>query len=425
MNHRRPGAPPTIAVAMLVVGLLVGILGTYLAVPSLETTAGAGLKGTIIIGDLVAMTGDLASAGARDKVAVDMAIRDINNWLQSAGQVYSFAVDHEDTATDPTVALQKMQTLASQGVRVYIGPEWSGGATALLPYANSNHLVMISEASASVRLSIPNDYLFRLVPADDAQAKALARLQIQQGIQALAVLHRNDAYGNGLATCVEDDFKALGGTILTDQQYDTASVDYSPQLFAIKSAVDPAIAQRGADHVAIELISNEEGGVVLQQAQSSYPSLLNLLWFGCGGQAQLDPFVTTAAAPAMKVKLISTGYSPSGGSKLQDFVTKFQQASGLSPNSYTAGAYDGTWVAALSIIAAGKNDGAAVQKILPSVANNYFGPSGWPNLNVNGDRAIANYLIWAVEKLSNGTAAWVQVGTWDCAADRVDFLQQP
>jgi branched-chain amino acid transport system substrate-binding protein len=316
-----------------------------------------------------------------------------------------------------------MQTLASKGIQVYIGPEWSGGANALLQYANTNHLVMISESSTSVAVAIPNDALFRLVPADDAQGKALARLTIQEGIQAIAVLHRNDPYGNGLATSFETNFQALGGTVLVDQKYDVpGTTDYSTQLSALKAAVDPAVTQKGASHVAVQMISFDEGGVVLQQAQSSYSSLLNVIWFGCDGQAQLDPFVTTASVPSIKVKLISTLYSPSGSSKYTGFVSRFQQTSGLSIQSYTASAYDSVWVAALSIIAAGKNDGAAVAKLLPNVANNYYGPSGWPNLNAAGDRSAANYDVWGVVKLANGTAVWQQLGTWDYIADTVNFV---
>jgi branched-chain amino acid transport system substrate-binding protein len=413
------------AVALFIVGLLVGAVGVYVAAPGLSTSTTKGLSGTITLGDLVSITGDLASQGARDKAAVDMAITDINAWLTQTGQNFKFAVDHEDSATDNTQVLSKMQTMFSKGEKVFIGPEWSGGASSLLSYAASNHLVMLSESSTSVAIALPNDYLFRLVPADDAQGKALSALQTSLGIQAVVVLHRNDPYGNGLAKAFEDNFKAAGQTVLLDQQFDPGATDFTTQLTAMKSAVDTAVASKGASHVAVQLITFDEGGVVMLQAQSSYASLLNVKWFGCDGQAQLDPFVTTASVPSLKVELISTLYSPSGSSKYTTFVQRFQSQSGLSIQSYTASAYDCVWVAALSIIAAGTYDGAAVQKQVTQVANNYYGPSGWPNLNAAGDRSIANYDVWAVKALSNGTAAWTQLGTWDAVSGTVTFTQQP
>jgi branched-chain amino acid transport system substrate-binding protein len=428
MTIRRHGVTTTIAVAMFIVGLLIGLVGMYVAAPSIlgsTSSTSSGLHGTVTIGDLVSITGDLSSQGARDKAAVDMAISDINTWLAATGQNLNFAVDHEDSATDTNVVLQKMQTLASKGIQVFVGPEWSGGANALLSYANQNHLVMISESSTSPLLAIANDNLFRLVPSDDAQGKALAVVQNQLGIQAIAVLHRNDAYGNGLAKADEDTFKALGGSVLVDQQYDPTSSDYSTQLTAIKAQVDSAVSSKGASHVAVELVSFDEGGVILQQAQSSYSSLLNVRWFGCDGEAQLDPFVTTASAPSLKVKLISTLYQPAASAKYEAFVTRFTQTSGLSIQSYAASAYDCAWVAALSLIAAGKNDGGIVAKVLPTVANNYFGVSGWTNLNSFGDLSPIGYDVWAVEPLSNGTANWAHLGSWDAATNTATLTSQP
>ena len=386
-----------------------------------SSTSSGGLSGTITIGDLVALTGDLASQGARDQAAVNMAIRDINTWLNSTGAKYKFAVQNDDDATDTTTVLTDIETLAAKGITVYIGPEWSGGTTAILQYADTNHLVLLSESATAVTLAIPNDYLFRLIPDDAAQGQALAALINQEGIKAIAVIHRNDPYGNGLATAVESDFTALGGTVLVDQPYDTTATDYSTQLATTQTDVSQAVSQYGASHVAVELISFDEGGVILQQAASSYSSLLNVQWFGCDGEAQLDPFVTTAATQSLKVGLQSTLYSPGGSNLYNSFVANFTAYSGLSIQDYAAAAYDCVWVAALSIIAAGTTNGQKVQQEIIPIANRYYGPSGYPNLDAAGDKTIANYDIWGVQALPNGTATWNLVGTWSYATNVVTF----
>ena len=59
-------------------------------------------------------------------------------------------------------------------------------------------------------------------------------------------------------------------------------------------------------------------------------------------------------------------------------------------------AYEATWVAALSVLAAGQNNGQAIQKALPGVANNYFGASGWTQLQASGDEAPVGYSIYEV-----------------------------
>ncbi len=433
------------AVGLLIVGLLIGSGAIYVAAPSFvgattvtttarftaTTTAQAGLTGTITIGDIVALTGDLSSQGQRDKAGVDLAVSDINAFLTSSGYNLQIKVDHEDSATDSNTALQKLQSMAAQGIKVFVGPEWSGAASKMLTYANSNHLVLISQSSTATYLSnrsISTSYLFRLIPDDFAQGRALGRLQTQLGITNVFVIHRDDPYGNGLAASFENRFKALGGTILGDVKYDPATTtDYSAFLQPMKTAIDGAVTRVGASHVAVEAVTFEEGGVLLQQAQSSYPSVLGVTWFGSDGQATLAPFEKTgsAATVAQKIKLISTIYSPTKSSKWTDFVTRFTAAtSGLNPAPYGASSYDATWVAVLSILACNKYDGACVQKALPIVAGNYFGPAGWPNLNSAGDRTISDYEIWAVENVS-GTPTWVNVGTWGSTADTVGFTQTP
>jgi len=442
---KRKGASTGTVIGTLIVGLLVGAGAFYAAAPALGVgstvtttvsggvktiTAAGGLSGTITLGDIVALTGDLSSQGVRDKAAVDLALLDINSYLTSNGISVQFKADHEDSATDSNTALAKLQSMASQGEKVFIGPEWSGAASKMLTYANSNHLVLISQSSTSTKLSnrsISTSYLFRLIPDDFAQGKALGRLEIQSGITQVFVIHRDDPYGNGLAASFEDRFKSLGGTVLGDVKYDPDTTkDYSPFLTQMKTAVDSAVTSVGASHVAVEAVTFEEGGVLLQQAQSSYPSVLGVTWFGSDGQATLDPFVTTAAAPTLKVKLISTIFAPTRSGKFTDFTNRFNSAnSGLGgAGSYGASTYDATWVAALSILACGKYDGACVQKILPIIASNYFGAAGWPNLNGAGDRTIADYDIWAVESVK-GAATWVNVAVWSSTADSVSFSQTP
>jgi branched-chain amino acid transport system substrate-binding protein len=209
---------------------------------------------------------------------------------------------------------------------------------------------------------------------------------------------------------------------LVDLPYDTTATDYSTQLATAQSDVSQAVSQYGASHVAVELISFDEGGVIMQQASTSYSSLLNVKWFGCDGEAQLDPFVTTAASEALKVDLYSTLYSPGGSTLYDAFVQKFEAVSGISIQSYAAAAYDCTWIAALSIIAAGSTNGQKIQEEILNIAAHYYGPSGYPNLDAAGDKTIANYDVWGVQALPNGTATWNLIGTWNYQTNVVNFV---
>src|SRR5208282_741992 len=237
------------AIATLIVGILVGMVVMYAAAPSLgltptssssmtATTAASGLSGTITIGSLTALTGDLSAYGQRSKNSETMAISDINAWLSTTGSNVQFAITIEDTATDPATCLSKLQTLAAQGIQVYVGPMTSAEVRNVLSYANTNHLVLISQASTAEDLGIPNDYLFRFVPTDFAQSAAVARTVWQYGIKDAIVLARHDTWGDGLSGAFETKYQALGGTIVDTVQYtpiSSGTYDFSAQLTTMTS----------------------------------------------------------------------------------------------------------------------------------------------------------------------------------------------
>ncbi len=421
------------AIATLIVGLLVGMVVMYAAAPSLgltgtsstsmTATVAPGLSGTITIGDLVALTGDLSAYGQRSKNSVDMAITDINSWLSTTGMSVQFAVTHEDTATDPATCLSKLQTLAAQGIQVYIGPMTSAEVRNVLPYANTNHLVLISQSSTAENLGIPNDFLFRLVPTDFAQSKAVARVVWEYGIQDAIVIARHDTWGDGLSGAIESRYQALGGTVVDTIQYtpiSSGTYDFSAQLTTAKSDYTAAVAKYGASKVAIIAVAFDELSVIYQQL-SSYPDLTKAVWFGTDGTAQSSTVSSTAGSTATQVKSLSTIYAPTRGDKYAAFTSRYVSTYGGQPDAYAYSAYDAAWVAALTILSVGKNDGVAVQKNIAGVANNYYGVAGWPDLNANGDRAISDYDIWEVQSVNATSYTWVNVGTWSSSADAAAY----
>jgi branched-chain amino acid transport system substrate-binding protein len=427
------------AIGTFVVGLLIGLVVMYAAAPSLisspssgamtETVtasgaAASGLSGTITIGDLVALTGDLSAYGQHSKNAIDMAIADVNTWLASTGSTVQFAVTHEDTATDPATCLQKLQTLAAQGIQVYIGPMTSAEVRNVLSYANTNQLVLISQSSTAQDLgNRTNSFLFRLVPTDDAQSKAVARTVYQYGVQDAIVIARHDTWGDGLSAAFEARYTQLGGNIVDTIQYtpvSTGTYDFSAQLTQMQSDYSTAVAKYGAGKVGVVAFAFDELSLIYQQL-SSYPALSKTVWFGSDGTADSSTVATTAGSTAASVKSLSTIYAPTRGDKYAAFTSAYVAKYGGTPDAYAYSAYDAAWVAALSILAVGKNSGAAVQKVLNGVANNYYGVAGWPDLNANGDRTIADYDIWEVQATNATSFGWVNVGTWSASSDSVAY----
>jgi branched-chain amino acid transport system substrate-binding protein len=428
-----------IAIGTFVVGLLIGLVVMYAAAPSIiappsstsmtaTTTVGSGLSGTITIGALLALTGDLTAYGEINLNAINMAISDINTWLASTGSSVQFAVTVGDTATDPATCLQKLQTLAAQGIQVYVGPMTSAEVRNVLSYADTNQLVLISQSSTAQDLANrTNSFLFRLVPTDDAQSKAIARTVYEYGVQDAIVIARHDTWGDGLSAAFEARYTQLGGNIVDTIQYTpvtTGTYDFSAQLTQMQSDYNNAVAKWGASKVGVVAFSFNELSVMYQQL-ASYSALTKMVWFASDGTADSVAVVTTAGSTAATVKTLSTIYAPTRGDKYAAFTSAYVAKYGGEPSTYAYSAYDAVWIAALSILAVGKNSGAAVQKVLISVANNYYGVAGWPDLNANGDRSIADYDIWEVQAVNATSYQWVNVGTWSAASDSVSYTMTP
>ncbi|OYT68067.1 MAG: hypothetical protein B6U65_00505, partial [Candidatus Wolframiiraptor sp. EX4484-121] len=176
--RRRFGVSTTVAIAAVVVAILVGIGIGIAAAPSIvapamvtttvsvektatvtstvekTVTAGAGgLTGEIPIGALLPLTGVLASFGQNNKVAAEIAVEEVNDFLEKMGAGWRLKLYVEDTETKPSVALEKLMALHSKGVKVVIGPMASAGVKALKEYADSNKILVVSPSSTSPALA--------------------------------------------------------------------------------------------------------------------------------------------------------------------------------------------------------------------------------------------------------------------------------
>ncbi|MDA4115960.1 MAG: ABC transporter substrate-binding protein [Thaumarchaeota archaeon] len=433
---RRKGASSATAAALLVVGLLVGAGVTYAATSSgskstTTVTATGGLSGTITIGQLTDLSGELSSIGSQAKIAVGLAITDINAYLPTVGVTnVKFASISEDTGSNPATALTDLQTLSSDGVQVVIGPLTSSEVSNVLSYSESNHIVLISPSSTAISLAGASPYLFRDVPNDAAQSFAIARALVSQNVTDIIPINQQSVYGTGLANATINRFVALGGHASAEIQYATTVSDFTPTLTTAQSEYQSAVSTYGASHVAVVAIGFQEVGQMLVQMKSSFPSLLSATWYGSDGESQNTDFTnsTSAAAPvAAQVKLLSTiGQSPVPSAKTVAFYSEFNATAHTTPVSYATNAYDATWIAALSILAAGSNTGQAISKALPSVADNYYGASGWTELQPQGqlgashDEAPVGYDVYGVATVG-GTTQWVLEATYSSGTDAITW----
>ncbi len=388
------------------------ILAGTTAFFALRTPGPSGGAVTYVIGVEIAISGPYASDGPLRRDGAFLAIDQMNAQLVAAGSPIRFERSHVDSKGTAADAISGFEGLIAAGIKVVVGPLSSTEVGAIMPLANSNRVVAISPSSTAPRLAL-DDYVFRVAPNDAFQARALATLLKSQGISKVAVMARDDDYGRGIANLTESIFQAspYNGQV-QKVLYATSTTDYSPDVGVLSTKVQAFGA--GAD-TAVLLVAFEDDGIAILNLARTDASLGAVRWFG--SESVKRPKFLDATTPAeIKDFLVArnmTGFFPSPARN--PVVTKFEQdyqaAFSRAPSPYAYYSYDAAMVAMLSILRAGKYDGAAVKAILPSVGQTYIGASGQKVFDQYGDYAAADYRIW--HTTFGGTAyAFTEVGTW-------------
>ncbi len=73
---------------------------------------------------------------------------------------------------------------------------------------------------------------------------------------------------------------------------------------------------------------------------------------------------------------------------------------------FTAADYDAAWSLTLSAIEAGSLDANDIAPLWPDVPRNFYGASGWVDLDENGDRKPGIFDIWGY--VDDGFTNWGQ-----------------
>ena len=379
--------------------------------------AGGGVHGTIEIGALLPLTGDLASYGENSKAALQLAEKDINAFLEKAGAPFRIKIVIEDSETKPEVALQKLQALAAKGIKVVIGPMTSAEVKQIKSYADQNKIVVISQSSTAPSLAIPGDYIFRFCPTDNIQGPVIAKMAKHFGLKAIVIMWRGDAWGDGLHDAVKKEAQKLGIEVIDGPRYDPKAKEFSNEVDQLAQKVQQAVQKYGADKVGVVYIGFNEVVQVFTTA-SQYDVLKKVRWFGSDGTALLAELLKNprAAEFAAQVKFLNPIFAATKSQKYDRIISELQKMLGREPDTYALAAYDAAWVAALSIAVTQKYDGTAIKNILPDVAYNYFGATGWIVLDKAGDRAFADYNLYVVTK-EGGKYVWKLAGVYHYASD--------
>ncbi|MEI6434120.1 MAG: ABC transporter substrate-binding protein [Bacteroidota bacterium] len=374
-------------------------------------------SGEIKLGAILDLTGDYSEEGQAGKAAIELAITSLNQRYAAAGSSLRFSCTYADTRMDTNLTLTAAKAMYAGGIRLLVaGPGNSAELKSIKPFLDANQMLALTCFSSSPSLSIPNDYIFRLITDDNVQGQALVKMIQYDSIKALIPIWREDTYGTGLYQTVKQKFEAQGGTVLSGISYKPGATNYEEMITTISAQVLAAMAQYGSSKVAVLLISYQEAVDFLHIAAGEN-NLSLIKWYGCDANVQkaslaADPVAAPFAyAVRFLAPIMGIGTAGRFPATANDLASQIFAKTGLNPDAYVLTAYDAVQIYGLAYNIVQAYDATRIKTILPSVCESYNYLGIGRKLNASGDLASANYIFWTVNPIPGGFG-WDSYATW-------------
>ena len=196
-------------------------------------------------------------------------------------------------------------------------------------------LTTMSPSATRPALTAPDrtadyDGFLRTAHSDAFQGKAVAEFVYNElKLTKAATIHDGSAYAEALQQVFADEFKALGGSIVIQEQVGKDTTDMTPVLTRVAGA---------APEVVYYPIFVQAGGYITDQAKD-VQGLEDAVLIGSDGMFTSD-FVK-AAGPAAEGMYLSSPNFSAFQAGYADFVTKYEAKVGTKPiSAFHAHAYD-------------------------------------------------------------------------------------
>ena len=361
--------------------------------------------GELVVGQLLPQTGDLAFLGPPEFAGVDLAIAEINDAGGVLGKpVKSVRGDSGDGS--PNIAPGETDNLLAARSDVIIGAASSSVSLSVIDKIVNAGVVQISPANTSTAFDTYDDkgLYFRTAPSDVLQGAVMANLLIQDGHDNVAILARQDSYGEALANQVEKVFTESGGKIVAKELYDAD----------VKSQTAPIGTVAAAKPDAVVLISFEEVKTMIPDMDTAGVGPKDLQVYFVDGNTSAygtgeDGF------PAGTLKGVRATYP---GPELQDDFKQLMLSvdPDLEDFAYGPESYDATIVAALAATAAGDDHGEAIAAQMQDVTTGGTECTGFQecaDLLADGEDIDYNGASGPIEFNDTGSPSAATIGIYE------------
>jgi branched-chain amino acid transport system substrate-binding protein len=302
--------------------------------PGSSGGANAAGTGPILVGEFGSMTGSEANFGKSTHNGLMLAVEEQNAKGGIKGRKIEVrSYDDQGKAQEAGTAVTRL--IDSDKVLAIIGEVASSLSIAGGDVAQRKGIPMISPSSTAPEVTQDRDMVFRVCFIDPFQGYVVAKFAADNlKAKKVAILFdQAQAYSVGLADQFKKHFKALGGTITTEQAFSGGDQDFSAQLNTIRGT--------NPDAIFIPGYYTEAANIALQVKKLGIKATL------LGGDGWDSPQLAQIGKDAVEGAYYSNHYTHEDKSPaVQEFVTKYEakyktdEGTPLVPDGIAALGYD-------------------------------------------------------------------------------------
>jgi branched-chain amino acid transport system substrate-binding protein len=325
----------------------------------------------IRIGVVNEITGPQAEGGRFTVNGIQLALDEINQAGGVLGRKVELRIE-DNASTNPGTVLAFSKLLSDGRLAGIIGPIRSTQIQAVAPtIAKAGIPTMIGGSEPSLT-RVNNRWVFRVRPNDSYSSRVMADFGVNTlKYRKWAIVHSTDAFGTGGRNALTDALKALGVEPLLAQGYTNNSQDFTPVVLAIKKS--------GAEVIGTYMTNSPDQGIFARQLRQLG---VNVAWIG--SPTTISITALELAGEALHGSYAITDFTVDMNDTTRAFAKKYRDRYKLTPDTFSAWAYDAMHLLVTAIREAKSTEPEAVRKALLAIRG-YEGVEGRYEFDEFGD----------------------------------------
>lgn len=305
------------------------LLALVVVMVFLATVVWGETKGTVKIGFLGALTGDVAMYGQPTLVGMKMAADEINKAGGVNGRKIEIVeADNRGDKQESATIVQKF--IGRDKVVAVVGDPTTGITKVAAPICERNKVILLSAGATGTGVVELGKYIFRDTLLDSVAVPALIDYFINNlKFKKVAVITSdNNDYSVGLTAVFNKAIEGKGLQVVADEKVKDGDKDFSAQITNIK-AKNPDIIFFSGYYT--------EGSLLMKEARKQG---LNVNMFG--GDGLYSPTLISLGGKAVEGSMVYVGFSPEQPTpETAKFIDAFKAKNdGKIPGLFEAQGYD-------------------------------------------------------------------------------------